>query len=251
MAMKLNSMEKTNDSIIRAYNKQIENAYRKLGYNHTITRNLVNTARKVFGGDNMKEMTISKGYSSNQIDRTTGEIHAIPQIKRTRETLGTAKAKELEKEVKQTNANKGGKMYKAHFDVSKTYQNAINKAIATKKTAVINDPANKGKSVSEMWDYANNVTTDEIQRQIDYDLVAGEIFEKYSQAKEHDDDGLDAYRFFADKYNANDTDIDPVLMDNLRNRDMTLERMNNIQLDPTAPTLDEFDLSSFETILDL
>ena len=251
MAMKLNKMEKVNDSIIRAYNKQIENAYRKLGYNHTITRNLVNTARRIFGGDNIKEMAINRGYSKNQIDRTTGEIHAIPQIKRTRATLGTSKAKELEKVVKQTNANKGGKMYKNQYDVSKTYQNAVNKAIATKKTAVINDPANKGRSATEMWDYANNVTTAEIQKQIDYDLVAGEIFDKYAQAKEHDEDGIDAYRFFADKYNANETNIDPVLIDALRNRDMSLERMNNITLDPSAPTLDEFDLSQFETILDV
>ena len=39
MAMKMNAAEKANDSIIRAFNKQIENAYRKLGYNHTVTQN--------------------------------------------------------------------------------------------------------------------------------------------------------------------------------------------------------------------
>ena len=57
MAMKMTAVEKQNDSIIRAYNSQIEKAVKQLGYGHTVTQNLINNATMIFGENNMKQMT--------------------------------------------------------------------------------------------------------------------------------------------------------------------------------------------------
>ena len=60
MAMKLNAVEKANDSILRQYNSQIEKSVRQLGLNHTTTQNLINAAVQIFGAGNMKTMKITR-----------------------------------------------------------------------------------------------------------------------------------------------------------------------------------------------
>ena len=56
MAMKMTAIEKQNDSIIRAYNSQIEKSVKQLGYYHTVTQNLINNAKLIFGENNIKQM---------------------------------------------------------------------------------------------------------------------------------------------------------------------------------------------------
>ena len=109
MAMKMTAVEKQNDSIIRAYNSQIEKAVKQLGYRHTVTQNLINNATIIFGENNMKQMT-----KKSRIDAITGNQVHIPQISRNRKTISTDMAKKLQKETKTKTGT-----YKNMYDVSR------------------------------------------------------------------------------------------------------------------------------------
>ena len=95
MAMKMTAVEKQNDSIIRAYNSQIEKAVKHLGYYHIVTQNLINNAKLIFGENNMKQMT-----KKSRIDSITGNQVHIPQISRNRKTVSSNMAKKLQTETK-------------------------------------------------------------------------------------------------------------------------------------------------------
>lgn len=208
MAMKLNAAEKANDSIIRAFNKQIENAYRNLGYNNTVTQNLVNKAISVYGKNAMKEMSITLGYSPNQIDRTTGEIHAIPQIQRNRANVSnTTKAKALKAETQYTSGDKKGQ-YKNMYDVSKAYQKAIKQA----RQNIIKSLSNKTiktKTPKQLErEIRKKLTRERISKQVLENDLASEIFEAYEQAKEDGDD-IELYQEYTNNYHSGgDTDLD-------------------------------------------
>lgn len=210
MAMKLNPAEKANDSIIRAYNKQIENAYRNLGYNNTVTQNLVNKAKSIFGANAMKGMKITAGYSTGQINKSTGEIYEIPQIQRNRANLAnTMKAKALKAATQYTQGDRKGQ-YKHMYDVSKAYQKAINQArqnilkSMSAKTIQSKTPKQIEKAIKK------ELTPDKIRRQITENDLASEIFAAYEEAKEQGDD-TEMYIEFAERYhNGDDMDFDLV-----------------------------------------
>jgi hypothetical protein len=207
MAMKLNAAEKANDSIIRAFNKQIENAYRNLGYNNTVTQNLVNKAISVYGKNAMKEMTITIGYSPNQIDRTTGEIHAIPQIQRNRANVSnTTKAKALKAETQYTSGDKKGQ-YKNMYDVSKAYQKAIKQARQNIIKSLPNETI-KTKTPKQLErEIRKKLTRERIAKQVLENDLASEIFAAYEQAKDDGDD-IELYQEYANNYHSGgDTDF--------------------------------------------
>lgn len=190
MAMKLNAVEKANDNIIRQYNKQIEKSVRQLGFNNTITQNLINTATQIFGSNSMKAMKVKIGFSQNQINENTGEIIGIPQISRTRATLSqTAKAKELRATTQYTRGELKGN-YKSLYNVTKAYQKSIR--LATQKIRanlpqnIIEQSKTNPNAVNE---YINaNLTNEAIQNQTNYDDLASEIFEVYEELKDLGDD---------------------------------------------------------------
>lgn len=194
MAMKLSAAEKQNDSIIRTYNIQIEKAVKQLGYSNTITQNLINNAKIIFGETNLKQMS-KKAVK----DTVTGEIVHIPQISRNRKTLSTNKAKELQKETK----TKSG-TYKNMYDVSKHYQNAIDKAIAKKRANIpqkfmeIKNIKDRSKAIKN---YVNNVTKYDINEQIIINDLISEIYEKYKIAKESGEN-VDEYIEFANDFHS-------------------------------------------------
>ena len=126
MAMKMTAVEKQNDSIIRAYNSQIEKSVKQLGYYHTVTQNLINNAKLIFGENNMKQMT-----KKSRIDTITGNQIHIPQISRNRKTISTDMAKKLQTETKTKTGT-----YKNMYDVSKHYQKAIDNAIAQRRANI-------------------------------------------------------------------------------------------------------------------
>ena len=208
MAMKLSAAEKQNDSIIRAYNTQIEKAVKQLGYSNTITQNLINNAKIVFDETNMKHM------SKSVKDITTGEIVHIPQISRNRKTLSTNKAKELQKEIK----TKSG-TYKNMYDVSKHYQNAIDKAIAKKRANIpqrfmeIKNIKDRTKAIKN---YVNNVTKSDINEQIIVNDLISEIFEKYNIAKESGEN-IDEYIEFSNDFHSG-KDINVETLMNLKSK---------------------------------
>lgn len=208
MAMKLNAAEKANDSIIRAFNKQIENAYRNLGYNNTVTQNLVNKAISIYGKNTMKEMSITLGYSPNQIDRTTGEIHAIPQIQRNRANVSnTTKAKALKAETQYTSGDKKGQ-YKNMYDVSKAYQKAIKQARQNIIKSLPNETI-KTKTPKQLErEIRKKLTRERIAKQVLENDLASEIFAAYEQAKEDGDD-IELYQEYANNYHSGgDVDLD-------------------------------------------
>lgn len=197
MAMKLNAVEKANDNIIRQYNKQIEKSVRQLGFNNTITQNLINTATQIFGSNSMKSMKVTIGFSRNQINENTGEIIGIPQISRTRATLSqTAKAKELRATTQYTRGELKGN-YKSLYNVTKAYQKSIR--LATQKIRanlpqnIIEQSKTKPNAVNE---YINaNLTNEAIQNQTNYDDLASEIFEAYEELKDLGDDTEEFEKF--------------------------------------------------------
>lgn len=208
MAMKLNAAEKANDSVIRAFNKQIENAYRNLGYNNTTTQNLVNKAISIYGKNAMKEMSITLGYSPNQIDRTTGEIHVIPQIQRNRANVSnTTKAKALKAETQYTSGDKKGQ-YKNMYDVSKAYQKAIKQARQNIIKSLPNETI-KTKTPKQLEiEIRKKLTRDRIAKQVLENDLASEIFAAYEQAKEDGDD-IELYQEYANNYHSGgDVDLD-------------------------------------------
>lgn len=207
MAMKLNASEKKADSIIRQYNAQIEKAYKTLGYGHTVTQNLINKARSIFGADNLKDMSL-KSVSSMQIDKTTGEVFTIPQIKRNRKTLANLNnAMSLKNATQYTKgAYKGN--YKSMFDVSKAHQRAIDrleKNLRVKNADRLSSMPQK-ESIKE-WNKIKKtqLNKENLARQIMLDDLASEIFESYNSMDEGDDTELfEMYQDFASGYHNGD-----------------------------------------------
>lgn len=218
MAMKLNDVEKRNDSIIRTFNKQIENAYRKLGVNHTVTQNLVKAAKSIYG-DNLKSMKITIGYSPNQVDKSTGEIRAIPQIPRTRATLSQSnKARELKNETKYATGSAHG-VFKSPYNVTKAHQRAVKKAMQ-KATSLMPDelaaPPSKTATSAQIKhhkqkqrEFMKKAFTNKAVREVqDYDDLASEVWEKYTKAVQNkaSESELNIYRDFANYYHSNKLD---------------------------------------------
>lgn len=218
MAMKLSAAEKQNDNIIRAYNTQIEKAVKQLGYSNTITQNLINNAKIVFGETNMKQMA-----KKSVKDIATGETVHIPQISRNRKTLSTNKAKELQKETK----TKSG-TYKNMYDVSKHYQNAIDKAIAKKRANIppkfmeIKNIKDRTKAIKK---YVNNVTKSDINEQIMVNDLISEIYEKYKIAKENGENVDDYIEFSNDLHSGKDINIETLM--NLKSKQFENTTLQN------------------------
>lgn len=236
MAMKLTQSEKVVDSQIRAFNAQIEKAYKTLGYNHTVTRNLVATANSLFKC-HIKEMTI-KSVNRNQIDMSTGEVFAIPQIMRGRKTLQyamnekiysiTDKKQKTVAETLQKNTHTSAGTYKKMFDVSKARQNAIEREMQRRRVQAVN---NGMTNLSDIDRYQRSYTEQELMRQLYYDVIASDIFEKYHKAREQGDDDIEDYRRFADYYNNGEgiEDIDEILANTMEKRQVTLHRLDYTQ----------------------
>lgn len=197
MAMKMTAVEKQNDSIIRAYNSQIEKAVKQLGYGHTVTQNLINNATMIFGENNMKQMSKKVGK-----DAVTGNKINIPQISRNRKTISTDMAKKLQSETK----TKAG-TYKNMYNVSKHYQKAIDNAIAQRRASIPNSLMqikDINKRTKAIKNYVNNVTKQEIKNQINISDLISETFERYKIAKENEDDVTDYIEFANDYHRGNE-----------------------------------------------
>lgn len=243
MAMKMNAAEKANDSIIRAFNKQIENAYRKLGYNHTVTQNLVNQAKSIYGATNMKEMKITAGYTAGQIDKTTGEIFGIPQINRNRANVSNGmKAKALKAATQYTAGNKKGQ-FKSMYDVTKAHQKAIEQV---RQSILKSIPAGDIRSSTPKQleqRIKKELKPERIQKQIIENDLASEIFAAYEQAKEDDDD-LELYQDFArDYHDGKEIDYDLLSQINTARYESMLEKsLDNPELTTglTGDKLNEF-----------
>ena len=200
MAMKMNAAEKANDSTIRAFNAQIEKAYKTLGANNTVTQNLINKARSVYGASNMKEMS----RAGNN----------IPQIARTRATVSNnTSAKALYQATHYTSGTRKGQ-FKSMYDATKAHQKAItqimqdtlkaqsNKDIsrynrrkniltALKGTTTAQNPIYKRaeKQVKQFEkELKRNWNVEQIQNKISENDLASEIFDAYAKAKEDGDD---------------------------------------------------------------
>lgn len=211
MAMKMNAAEKANDSTIRAFNAQIEKAYKTLGANNTVTQNLINKARSVYGASNMKEMS----RAGNN----------IPQIARTRATVSNnTSAKALYQATHYTSGTRKGQ-FKSMYDATKAHQKAItqimqdtlkaqsNKDIsrynrrkniltALKGTTTAKNPIYKRaeKQVKQFEkELKRNWNVEQIQNKISENDLSSEIFDAYAKAKENNEDtGL--YEDFARDY---------------------------------------------------
>lgn len=243
MAMKMTPAEKANDSIIRAFNKQIENAYRKLGYNHTVTQNLVNQAKSIYGAQNLKEMKITAGYTAGQIDKTTGEIFGIPQINRNRANVSNGmKAKALKAATQYTAGNKKGQ-FKSMYDVTKAHQKAIEQV---RQSILKSIPAGDIRSSTPKQleqRIKKELKPERIQKQIIENDLASEIFAAYEQAKENDDD-LELYQDFARNYHdGKEIDYDLLSQINTARYESMLEKsLENPELTTglTGDKLNEF-----------
>lgn len=204
MAMKLSAAEKQNDSIIRAYNTQIEKAVKQLGYSNTITQNLINNAKIIFGETNIRQMS-----KKSVKDIITGKTVNIPQISRNKKILSTNKAKELQKETKTKTGT-----YKNMYDVSKHYQNAIDKAIAKKRVNIpqkfieIKNIKDRTKAIKN---YVNNVTKSDINEQIMINDLVSEIFEKYNIAMESGENIDDYIEFANDFHSGKDINVETLM----------------------------------------
>ena len=204
MAMKMTAVEKQNDSIIRAYNSQIEKAVKQLGYGHTVTQNLINNATMIFGKNNMKQMAKKAGK-----DVVTGNQIIIPQIARSRKTVSSDMAKKLQTETK----TKSG-TYKNMYDVSKHYQKALDNAIAQRRANIPNNLMkikDINKRTKAIKNYVNNVTKQEIKIQINLNDLISETFEQYNIAKEKGDDVTDYIEFAYDYHNGNEINNETLL----------------------------------------
>lgn len=241
--MSYTAEQKSADNVIRSLNRQIEKAYRELGYNHNVTRNLVSIARSTFGAGNMREMKITVGYSPSQIDVSTGEIHAIPQIKRNTSTLTQKNADAILKATRFKNnstsrpdRDKYNGTYNRMFSVTMARENAINKVLQASKAQLpqyIKDALKNAHSISDKNDIItayekSQLTEANIMRQIQYDDLMGELFEQYHQTRnEFIDAGIEDYEdneYFQRMQNAvnayNDgTFTDDTLMQAMKARD--------------------------------
>lgn len=237
MAMKMTAVEKQNDSIIRAYNSQIEKAVKQLGYGHTVTQNLINNATMIFGENNMKQMSKKAGK-----DVVTGQTISIPQIARSRKTISTDMAKKLQFETK----TKSG-AYKNMYDVSKYYQKAIDYAIA-KRRADIPDNLMKIKDINKrtkaIKNYVNNVTKQEIRNQININDLISETFERYKLAKENGDDVTDYIKFANDYHSGNEVNQQTLL--NLKKK----QYEKQLELE-TAQNTYNYDIGNLADFIDI
>lgn len=270
MASKLTDAQRVADSAIRAYNKQIEKAYRELGYNHTVTRNLVATAKSIFGSGQIKEQSI-KSVTRAMIDVSTGEVHAIPQISRGKNNLDRAVnqklIQELDRRTKFKNTtgrqdlNKYNGTYNRLYSVSMAKQNAINKTNQFLRTNIpdaVKAKLNSTPNIKEKNDIIDNymrqsLTDDAIYRQIQYDDLASELFAQYhATTNEFIDAGIDDYednpyfkqmQVFAENYN-NGTYTDEQLAYALQARDyfVTSTGYTNDELNAIYGLPDDTDL---------
>lgn len=263
--MKLDTAEKAIDSAIRAYNKQLEQAYTKLGYDHTITRNLVSTARSIFGKDSITTMK-TKYVDKKNIDMSTGEYFETIQIKRNRVTITKAKENNLvnllNKAVKFENKTPNRELdklngtYKTMYNVSHAYNMAIEqlRAFHTANLPPHIQDAMKGKSVIEkdkiLEGYLKTVThADNIDIQLLYNDISTEVFATYSQARNEIDDNDDfdenflRMQEFAQNYNANNYNSE-LLYQARRARDnwiFTQQYKSDLDYIQGKHTFDEFD----------
>lgn len=239
MAMKLNSSEKQADNFIRSLNKQIEKAYKDLGYNHPVTRNLVHTAKAIVGKDNIKYMS-QKSYKNNQTDMSTGEVHEIPQISRTRKALNAMtktqyKVSPFNGRRYETTALKDlqGQYYTSRgiatrYDVTKAHQKAIEREMQRRRIEYTNTHKGTGKKFFDEVDkYQRAFTEKELNKQLYFDVIASDIFEKYKHAKDNGDEDIDDYIMFADMYNHGDNieDFENIVQQAMVKRDETLHNM--------------------------
>ena len=238
MAMKMNAVEKQNDSIIRAYNSQIEKAVKQLGYGHTVTQNLINNATMIFGENNMKQMTKKAGK-----DVVTGQTINIPQISRNRKTISTDKAKKLQKETKTKTGT-----YKNMYDVSKHYQKAIDNAIAQRRSNIpdnlmqIKDVNKRTKAIKN---YVNSVTKQEIKNQININDLISETFERYKIAKENGDDVTDYIEFANDYHSGNEINHETLL--NLKKK----QYGKQLELETTQYASYDYDIGNLADFIDI
>lgn len=170
MAMKLNAKEKANDSALRAYNAQIEKAFKTLGANHTTTRNLVAKAKSIFGS------------SMRTAHTRAGDI---PQIQRNRKTVSNDNAvKALQKETRYKKGTTKAGQFLPMFDATRAYQKAIKNV---RQNILKSMPARQriSKTAKELSrEISRMVTSSLISEQITENDLASEVFEKYKQAKE-------------------------------------------------------------------
>ena len=238
MAMKMTAVEKQNDSIIRAYNSQIEKSVKQLGYYHTVTQNLINNAKLIFGENNIKQMT-----KKSRIDSITGNQVHIPQISRNRKTVSSDMAKKLQTETK----TKSG-TYKNMYDVSKHYQKAIDNAIAQRR-ANIPDNLMQIKDINKrtkvIKNYVNNVTKQEIKNQININDLISETFEQYNIAKEKGDDVTDYIEFANDYHSGNEINHETLL--NLKKK----QYGKQLELETTQYASYNYDIGNLADFIDI
>ena len=238
MAMKMTAVEKQNDSIIRAYNSQIEKSVKHLGYYHTVTQNLINNAKLIFGENNIKQMT-----KKSRIDSITGNQVHIPQISRNRKTVSSDMAKKLQTETK----TKSG-TYKNMYDVSKHYQKAIDNAIAQRRANIpdnlmqIKDINKRTKVIKK---YVNNVTKQEIKNQININDLISETFEQYKIAKEKGDDVTDYIEFANDYHSGNEINHETLL--NLKKK----QYGKQLELETTQYASYNYDIGNLTDFIDI
>ena len=238
MAMKMTAVEKQNDSIIRAYNSQIEKSVNQLGYYHTVTQNLINNAKLIFGENNIKQMT-----KKSHIDNITGNQIHIPQISRNRKTISTDMAKKLQKETKTKTGN-----YKNMYDVSKHYQKAIDNAIAQRRANIpdvlmqIKDINKRTKAIKN---YVNNVTKQEIKNQINISDLISETFEQYRISKENGDDVTDYIEFANDYHSGNEINHETLL--NLKKK----QYGKQLELETTQYGSYNYDIGNLADFIDI
>ena len=238
MAMKMTAVEKQNDSIIRAYNSQIEKSVNQLGYYHTVTQNLINNAKLIFGENNIKQMT-----KKSRIDAITGNQVHIPQISRNRKTISTDMAKKLQKETKTKTGN-----YKNMYDVSKHYQKAIDNAIAQRRANIpdvlmqIKDINKRTKAIKN---YVNNVTKQEIKNQINISDLISETFEQYRISKENGDDVTDYIEFANDYHSGNEINHETLL--NLKKK----QYGKQLELETTQYGSYNYDIGNLADFIDI
>lgn len=216
----MNAAEKANDSTIRAFNAQIEKAYKTLGANNTVTQNLINKARSVYGASNMKEMS----RAGNN----------IPQIARTRATVSNnTSAKALYQATHYTSGTRKGQ-YKSMFDVTKSHQKAISQILqdtlkeqSNKDISRYNKRKNilsalKGTTSTKNTIYKRaekqvkqfekelkkHWNVEQIQNKISENDLASEIFDAYAKAKEDGDDTKLYEDFAKDYHDGNDINYD-------------------------------------------
>lgn len=209
MASKLNPQQKATDSTIRAFNAQIERAYKTLGANNTVTINLVNTAKSLYGASGMREMKIKPhGVVGAMINPATGEVAPIPQIARTKENLNNAyKAKELKGRTQYTTGSRKGQ-YKNMFDVTRAQQKAI-KQVRQNIVKAMTPQYRRTHTPKEIQQEVNRQMTNDLIRtqQLENDL-ASEIFAKYAKAQQGDNDAeFEYYQNLANQYHQNNRQV--------------------------------------------